>query len=225
MTGQQPIISRDGDRPTPRHSSTQTALHPVGQTIVPKLKGLNVYLIGMMGSGKSTVGKELAIALGYRFLDTDSLIEQAAAQPIRQIFAESGETSFRQLETQVLNQVSAYKKMVIATGGGIVLERQNWNFLHYGVSVWLDAPVDVLYERVKGDRDRPLLKTDDPQKTLQTILNQRQHLYAQADVRIPITSSDNPTHVVANILAGIQAQLKPDLIPPQPGDFEIRYDS
>ncbi|NEQ96716.1 MAG: shikimate kinase [Cyanothece sp. SIO2G6] len=197
----------------------------MGQPVVSQLKGLSIYLIGMMGAGKSTIGQQLAIALGYRFLDTDSLIEQAAGQPITQIFAESGETAFRQLETQVLSQVSAYKKMVIATGGGIILERQNWNFLHYGVSVWLDVPVEVLYSRLKGNRNRPLLQTDDPQKTLQTILNQRQHLYAQADVQVPTTDLDDPTHVVVNILDGIQAAIKPDPIPPQPGEFEIRYDT
>ncbi|MGK7890948.1 MAG: shikimate kinase [Leptolyngbyaceae cyanobacterium] len=225
MTEQSSSPPMDGDRPSSLTDSNSLALQQVGQTIAPKLKGLSIYLIGMMGAGKSTMGKELAIALGYRFLDTDNLIEQAAGQPISEIFAESGETTFRQLETQVLSQVSAYKKTVIATGGGIVLERQNWNFLHYGVSVWLDAPVAVLYERLKDDCDRPLLQTADPQKTLQTILNQRQHLYAQADVRIPITALDAPTQVVATMLEGVQSTLKPDPIPPQPGDFEIRYDT
>ncbi|MEM9218299.1 MAG: shikimate kinase [Cyanobacteria bacterium P01_F01_bin.150] len=189
-----------------------------------QLKGLNVYLIGMMGSGKSTLGHHVAKALGYRFLDTDILIEKAAGQAISKIFAESGETAFRQLETQILGQVSSYKKMVVATGGGIVVERQNWNFLHYGVTVWLDVPVNVLYRRLKSDRNRPLLQTDDPQKTLQTILNQRKHLYDQADVHVSITKNDAAEQVAQRILTAIQGAIKPEPLPPEPGEFELRYD-
>ena len=205
-------------------SSSDTPSPDDSPTLSEKLKGLNVYLVGMMGSGKSTLGHHVAKALGYRFLDTDTLIEKAAGQPIKQIFAESGETAFRQLETQILGQVASYKKMVIATGGGIVVERQNWHFLHYGVTVWLDASVEVLYSRLKSDRHRPLLQTDNPQKTLQTILNQRKHLYDQADVRISITQNEAPNQVAQRILTAIQAAIKPDLIPPEPGEFELRYD-
>lgn len=193
-------------------------------TLPEKLKGLSIYLVGMMGSGKSTLGRHVATALGYRFLDTDTLIEKAAGQSINQIFAEAGETQFRQLETQVLGQVASYKKMVVATGGGIVVERQNWNFLHYGVTVWLDASVDVLYSRLKHDRDRPLLKTDNPQKTLQTLLNQRKHLYDQADVSVAITQNLPPDVITQRILEAIQGVIKPELVPPEPGEFELRYD-
>lgn len=183
-----------------------------------------MYLIGMMGSGKSTLGHHVAKALGYRFVDTDALIEKAAGQPISQIFAESGETAFRELETQVLGQVASFKKMVVATGGGIVVERQNWHFLHYGVTVWLDTSVEILYRRLKSDRHRPLLQTDNPQKTLQTLLNQRKPLYDQADVHVSITQNEAAEHVAQRILAAIKDTIKPELIPPEPGEFELRYD-
>lgn len=194
-------------------------------TLPEKLKGLSIYLVGMMGSGKSTLGRHVATALGYRFLDTDTLIEKASGQSIRQIFADAGEAQFRQIETQVLSQVASYKKVVVATGGGIVVERQNWNFLHYGVTVWLDASADVLYSRLRHDRDRPLLKTDNPQKTLQTILNQRKHLYDQADVSVAITQNLPPDAITHRILEAIQGVIKPELVPPEPGEFELRYDS
>lgn len=204
-------------------SSNELSSHD-SPSLPDQLKGLSVYLIGMMGSGKSTLGKHVAKALGYRFLDTDTLIEKAAGQAISQIFAESGETTFRQLETDVLSQVATYKKMVVATGGGIVVERQNWHFLHYGVTVWLDASVDVLYNRLKSDRNRPLLQTEDPQQTLQTILNQRKHLYDQADVRISIPKNNAPEYTVQRILTAIQGVIKPELLPPEPGEFQLRYD-
>ncbi len=106
------------------------------------LKGLNVYLVGMMGSGKTTVGKLLAEKLNYRFLDTDILIETIAGKTIKQIFAQEGEAKFRELETQVLGEVSAYTRSVISTGGGVVLKAKNWSYLHYGIIIWIDAPVE-----------------------------------------------------------------------------------
>ena len=216
----------ESDRSTHSPNTPPESPHEnAGSSLPQQLKGLNIYLIGMMGAGKTTLGQRVAAALGYRFLDTDALIEQAAKQPITQIFAESGETAFRALETQVLSQVASYKKVVIATGGGIVIERQNWNFLHYGATVWLDVPADVLYERLKTKSDRPLLNTDDPQKALQTILNQRNHLYAQADTRISVTQADTPEQITQRILDALQSVIKPEVLPPQPGEFEVRYDS
>ena len=89
------------------------------------LNGTNIFLIGMMGAGKSTVGKLLAQKLGYNFLDTDPLIEKCAGKSIPEIFAKDGEETFRDLEQQVLSQVSAYTRLVVATGGGIVMRSLN----------------------------------------------------------------------------------------------------
>lgn len=172
------------------------------------LKGVNLYLIGMMGAGKSTVGKQLAERLNYHFFDTDQLIEQLAGQPVSAIFAEAGEAEFRRLETQVLAELSSYRNLAIATGGGIVLEQMNWSYLQHGVVVWLDAPLTLLWSRLQSDSTRPLLQTADPVSRLAKLLSERERLYAQADVRVPI-SVDNSVEQVAELtLHAIQAVLK-----------------
>lgn len=176
------------------------------------LKGVNLYLIGMMGSGKTTVGRLLANELGYRFFDTDEVIEQAAGRSINDIFAQDGETAFRELETQVLAQLAPYTRMAIATGGGIVLQRMNWSYLRHGIVVWLDVPVEQLYERLKADQTRPLLQTPDPLKTLQTILNQRQNLYAQADAHIVVQPNETPEAIASRTLDEIRQVLRPEAL-------------
>jgi shikimate kinase len=118
--------------------------------LIERLKGLNLYLVGMMGAGKSSTGAALAQGLGYQFFDTDSVLEAAAAQTIPEIFAQQGEAAFRQLETQVLAELSAYQRLVIATGGGIVSRPENWSYLHHGIVVWLDVPLAVLKQRLAG---------------------------------------------------------------------------
>lgn len=174
------------------------------------LKGVNLYLIGMMGAGKTTVGKLLATQLGYRFFDTDAVIEQAAGQSIAEIFAESGEAGFRQLETQVLAELCAYKGLVIATGGGIVLQRQNWSYLRHGIVLWLDVPLVELHQRLKSDTTRPLLQTDDLAARLDLILQQRQSLYAQSDVRVSCLPNESPEAIADRAIVQIQQALKPD---------------
>lgn len=167
------------------------------------LKGTSVYLIGMMGSGKTTIARRLAAALGYRYFDTDELIEQAAQQPISQIFAESGESIFRELETQTLQALSPMTRCTIATGGGIILKPENWGYLRNGVIVWLDVPVDVLHDRLKLDTRRPLLQQGDLLERLEILDASRRALYAQADLRIAITAADTPAPVTDRILAAI----------------------
>jgi shikimate kinase len=174
------------------------------------LTGLNLYLIGMMGSGKTTVGKHLATHLGYRFVDTDSLVERVAGQSIQTIFESQGEEVFRQLEGQVLAEVSAYayQKLAIATGGGIILRRENWSYLHHGLVIWLDVPVSVLCQRLKQDTTRPLLQAHEVEAKLQTLLDQRQSLYAQADVRVAVQAGHTAEQVVHQILDALPLVLK-----------------
>lgn len=177
------------------------------------LKGLNLYLVGMMGSGKSTTGKVLADRLGYRFCDTDTVIEQASEQSITDIFASLGEASFRELETQVLAELSAYTKLVIATGGGIVLQRTNWSHLRQGLVVWLNVPIEQLCRRLRGDTVRPLLQADDPEEKLKSILTQRQALYAQADLCITVADEETPEQLATRILQQIPSVIKPEAHP------------
>jgi shikimate kinase len=173
------------------------------------LKGVNLFLIGMMGAGKSTVGKLLAEKLGYRFFDTDEVIEQATGQTIAQIFAESGEEVFRQLETQVLSELSAHTRLAIATGGGIVLNPINWSYLHHGIVVWLDVSPEQLFNRLQQDTQRPLLQTPNPQQTIQEILEKRSSLYQQADLRIDVNSPEPPEQIITRILVELQTIIRP----------------
>jgi shikimate kinase len=179
-----------------------------------RLEGLSLYLIGMMGAGKTTVGQELAARLGYRFFDTDAVIEQATGQSIPDIFATSGEAAFRQVESQVLAELSAYTRLVIATGGGIVLQQMNWSYLRHGLIVWLDVPIDELYDRLKTDTSRPLLQQEDPKQTLKDLLNKRHSLYIQADLHIRVGSGESPEQISDRILQAVPDVLKAKLEPP-----------
>ena len=172
------------------------------------LKGINVFLVGMMGTGKTTVGNLLARQLGYSFVDTDEVIEKSTGKTINQIFADEGEENFRQIESEVLSQLSAHTQLTIATGGGIVLQRFNWSYLHHGMVIWLDAPVDVLMARLQNDITRPLLQNDNPAQALQKLLDQRKSLYAEADLHIRISANDTPEQIVSRIIAEIPDVLK-----------------
>lgn len=174
------------------------------------LKGVNLYLIGMMGAGKTTVGRLLATQLNYRFVDTDEMIEKVVGKSITEIFAQEGETAFRELESKVLGEVAAYKNLVVATGGGIILRRENWGYLRHGVVVWLDVGVEQLYARVKEDNSRPLLQDPNPMAKLQSILESRQSLYSQADVRVRVEGSLTPKQVAAVAFEDIRKALKTD---------------
>ncbi|MCX7595695.1 MAG: shikimate kinase [Fischerella sp.] len=179
-----------------------------------RLQGINLYLIGMMGSGKTTLGRLLAPQLGYGFVDTDNLLEKAAGKTINQVFAEEGEAAFRQLESQVLAEVCAFTKLVVATGGGIVLRRENWSYLHHGLVVWLDVPVEILYNRLVDDTTRPLLQDIDPEEKLRSLLKQRQPLYAQADLRITVSEGETPEQITTRVLEAIPSVLKQPVSPP-----------
>ncbi|MEB3311245.1 MAG: shikimate kinase [Snowella sp.] len=172
------------------------------------LQGLNIYLIGMMGTGKTTIGKILAQKLSYRFFDTDVLVERVVEKSINDLFAEEGEAYFRDLESQVLNHLSAYGRSVIATGGGIVLRPLNWSYLRDGLTIWLDAPVDLLVERLAEDNTRPLLKTDELPHKLTTLLADRKNLYQEADLHILIEAKESPDAIADKILNAIPTVLK-----------------
>ncbi|MGE5658555.1 MAG: shikimate kinase [Actinomycetota bacterium] len=165
----------------------------------------------MMGAGKTTLGRLLARELKYYFFDTDALVSQLAGQSIAQIFATDGEEAFRQWETQVLAELSAHKNLVVATGGGSVLRRENWSYLHHGIVLWLDVPVEQLYARLQEDRTRPLLQEGDPLAKLQALLKQRERLYAQADVRVVVTGGETPEELTQRAIQDIKQVLKPEV--------------
>ncbi|MEB3289632.1 MAG: shikimate kinase [Leptolyngbya sp.] len=178
--------------------------------LTERLQGTNLYLIGMMGAGKSSTGTALAQALGYQFFDTDAVLEAAAGRTISEIFAEEGEEGFRQQETEVLAQLSAYRRLVIATGGGLVTQRRNWGYLHHGIVVWLDVPLALLEQRLAGETGRPLLQRPDWRSTLADLVDQRQSLYAQADVRVPVGAEDGVEAITTQILSLVDERLRTD---------------
>ena len=144
-----------------------------------------VVLVGMMGSGKTAIGKALALRLGVPFLDSDAAIEEAAQATIAEIFARDGEPFFRDREAEVISRLLSGPPAVLSTGGGAFMaERNRAAITAKGVSLWLDVPLDVLWERVRHKETRPLLKTADPRGTLAEIYEKRVPVYRLADLRV-----------------------------------------
>ena len=165
-----------------------------------RLGGRSLYLVGMMGSGKTSTGRPLAEQLGYGFVDADAVIEQAAGCSIPEIFERDGEAGFRALESQVLNAISQRHSLVVATGGGVVTQQENWGLLHSGIVIWLDVVPEQLMQRLKADSTvRPLLQTDDPDAALNALLNRRRPLSAAADLTVVI-DAEPPDEVADGIL-------------------------
>jgi shikimate kinase len=154
----------------------------------------NLVLIGFMGSGKSTVGRELHSRLGYELIDMDTVIEQREGRPITRIFEEDGEPYFRRLETELLRELneSSGPRRIISTGGGVVGNEENRDLLRrMGYVVWLHAPIHVIAERTGRNRDRPLLHTEDPLTKIATLLEHRRPLYQEtAHLKVDTTGLD-----------------------------------
>lgn len=170
-----------------------------------------VVLVGMMGAGKTAVGTHLARVLAVPFLDSDDEIVKAANMSIAEIFARDGEAFFRQKESQVIARLLAGPPGVLSTGGGAYLADSNRSAITAsGVAVWLRADVDLLWQRVRHKTNRPLLRTADPYGTLKTMLEQRQQVYAQADLvvdSLPGLSIDAMAHRVIDAL-----ETRPDVL-------------
>jgi len=157
------------------------------KTLKEKLGGRNIFLIGMMGSGKTQTGPYLARMINYAFVDTDDVIEKAAKQSITAIFEKDGETGFRDLEKQVLKEISQHHSLVIATGGGLVTLPENWGILHQGIVIWLDLDLKRSIKRIESDdKKRPLLNDDDLSQTFSEIYESRKPIYLESDLRIEV---------------------------------------
>jgi shikimate kinase len=154
-----------------------------------------VALVGMMGAGKSSVGRRLAARLEVPFRDADSEIETAAGCTITEIFDRFGEEAFRDGERRVIARLLTEPPHILATGGGAYIDPQTRAAIkEHGVSVWIKAPVDILLQRVKRRDTRPLLRQGDPRETLERLLREREPVYAEADVTI---ESEEGPHALA----------------------------
>ncbi len=152
--------------------------------MILKLKK-TIAFVGMMGAGKTAVGRAVAEKLQARFLDSDSEIERAANMSIAEIFVRDGEKFFRDREAQVIRRLFENEKCVLSTGGGAFINAEVRDIMTtYGVSVWLKVDLDLLWLRVKNKESRPLLKTNDPLGSLKEIYNARQQTYALADLTV-----------------------------------------
>ena len=176
------------------------AVQSTPKTLKETLGGRNIFLIGMMGSGKSQTGPALAKMINYAFVDTDDVIEKASKQSISSIFEKDGEKVFRDVEKKVLKEISQHHSLVIATGGGLVTLPENWGILHQGIVIWLDLDLRRSIKRLESDQKRrPLLLGDNLAENFSQIYESRKPIYLESDLRIEV--EDQSPYEVATMVA------------------------
>ena len=167
----------------------------------------NVYLVGMMGSGKTTIGRHLAGLLRFDFRDTDAIVEASTGADIGWIFDVEGEAGFRDREQRAIAEATMRKRIVLATGGGAVLRPENRCLLRQrGVVVHLDAQADVILDRVRRDRRRPLLQGEDVAARVEALLAERQPLYRETAHFAVVTDSRPARQVASDILDRLRSK-------------------
>lgn len=202
-------------------------LQKKSEEIEPCLSGRCIYLVGMMGSGKTTIGQILSEVLGYSFFDSDKLIEKAVGgTAVADIFKHRGESYFRDNETEVLHKLSSMRRLVISTGGGAVIRPINWRYMKKGVSIFIDVPLDALAKRLTaiGTASRPLLHHESGDAYTQTfkrlckLWEERHEAYSNAQVTVSLeriasklghddVCSVNPTQIAIEALIQIEDYL------------------
>jgi shikimate kinase len=185
--------------------ATQHLASPADAAIVAALGRRSVVLVGMMGAGKSSIGRRLALRLGIPFVDADAEIEKAADMTVADIFAIRGEAEFRAGEARVIARLLESGPQVLATGGGAFMNADTRaTIAAKGVSVWLRAEFDLLMKRIRRRHDRPLLKTEDPGGTLRQLMEQRYPIYALAELMVESRDAphDKIVDEIVSALAG-----------------------
>jgi len=160
----------------------------------------SIFLIGFMGAGKSTIGLELSKKLSFNLVDTDKSIERSQGMKITEIFSKKGEDFFRELETNELKLLSNEHNLIVSTGGGIILKDSNREILNNVFSIYLKADFDIIFERIKEDKTRPLLLTDNPYKTAKEIFESRYELYESFQNKIN-TDNKHPKDISDEIVS------------------------
>ncbi len=165
--------------------------------VLSRLGKRSLVFVGLMGAGKTAIGRRVAQVLGLRFVDSDHEIEAASRMPIPDLFEKYGEAEFRSLERRVIGRLLKTGPQVIATGGGAYMnERTRRAIARTGVSIWLNADLEILLERVSRRQNRPLLQNTDPGKVLQKLIDERYPHYAKADVTV--MSRDAAREIIAD---------------------------
>ena len=163
-----------------------------------------VVMVGMMGAGKTAVGRAVAIKLGVPFLDSDAEIERAANLSVPEIFERDGEPFFRKRETEVIARLIDGERGILSTGGGAFLAQDNRAIIsERGVSVWLNADLDLLWNRVRHKDTRPLLRTPDPKRTLRELYEARVPLYRQADSSVACEAALSIDAMAERVIAAL----------------------
>lgn len=169
-----------------------------------------VFLVGMMGSGKSTVGRRLAARLGRPFLDADKVLEERCGVPIATVFELEGEAGFRRREAALIDELTLQPGLVLATGGGAVMLPENRERLHArGAVVYLRATLPALWARLRHDRVRPLLRTEDPRARIAELLALREPLYMETAHHVVPTARQPVDRVVAAIIEALRCEPSP----------------
>jgi shikimate kinase len=187
-------------------------IEPVSEALIERAKAAlgrrNLVFVGLMGAGKSAVGRMTATALGIPFIDSDHEIERVSRMTISDLFAAYGEEEFRALETRVIKRLLNTGPRVVSTGGGAYInDRSRRHIKKHGLSIWLNADLDVLWERINKRDTRPLLKTENPKQTLENLMHARYPIYAEADLTV-ISRDVKKEVMVEEVLAALAAMPK-----------------
>jgi len=170
----------------------------------------NIFLVGMMGAGKTTIGRALARRLALEFIDTDRELVERTGVPVATIFEIEGEPGFRRRESAILAEMAVRSGAVVATGGGAILAAENRAVMRgHGTVVYLRARLESLWERTRRDTNRPLLATADPRGTLAMLLEQREPLYLEAAHLVVDTGPQSASALVARLAAQLRERAEP----------------
>ena len=187
-------------------------IEPVSEALIERAKAAlgrrNLVFVGLMGAGKSAIGRMTATALGIPFIDSDHEIERVSRMTISDLFVAYGEEEFRALETRVIKRLLHTGPRIVSTGGGAYInERTRRHIKKQSLSVWLKADLDVLWERVNKRDTRPLLKTENPKQTLENLMDARYPIYAEADLTV-ISRDVKKEVMVEEVLTALAAMPK-----------------
>ncbi|MEO0543534.1 MAG: shikimate kinase [Pseudomonadota bacterium] len=194
-----------------QNSSTQANQEQI-RSIIGRLNGRPIVLVGLMGAGKSAIGRKLALTLQLPFADSDHEIEKAADMPVADIFEQYGEPEFRRLEASVIKRLMSESSMVMATGGGAFMDDDTRATIKQNaVSVWLSADLDLLMARVSRKSTRPLLKRPNPRAVMQELIDLRYPVYQTADVTV-VSQDVSKEAMVRNVICALDQHFNEEII-------------